>query len=321
MSIVCVLGATGAQGGSVCNALKQNPNFKVRAITRNATTASAKRLSDEGFEVVAADTDDEGSLIKAFDNASAIFALTNYDWETAVKTGRDAAGEQERQQSINIAKAAAKIPTLKHYVLSSLPPAGLASKGQLKVPHFDYKQEAYRWIVINLPELAAKTTELWLGYYASNLGAHPMTKLLPIPMSGSYVWLQPSKPDALLPIAGDLSRNAGVVVEGILEAGEKAFGKVAVVVTDYVKMTDLVKIWGEVTGKNGIFVEVTDDAMQQLWGNLGAEFGSQLRWSEHYPSWHDLVPSDKLLSLGELGVENKVSNFRQGLEAIKGTLA
>lgn len=47
MSTVCVMGATGAQGGSVCAALLKDPSFKVRAITRNPDSASAKKLAEQ----------------------------------------------------------------------------------------------------------------------------------------------------------------------------------------------------------------------------------------------------------------------------------
>lgn len=98
----------------------------------------------------------------------------------AFQTGREAAGEIEKQQALNIARAAAKIPTLEHYVMSSLPPAGKVSGGKLEVPHMDYKGAAYEWISENLPELAAKTTRLWLGWYTTNLAYFPMMKFIPI---------------------------------------------------------------------------------------------------------------------------------------------
>lgn len=54
------------QGGSVVKSLLKT-EWKVRAITRNATGASAKSLLDAGAEVVSANFDDEASLIKAYE--------------------------------------------------------------------------------------------------------------------------------------------------------------------------------------------------------------------------------------------------------------
>lgn len=63
---IAVHGATGTQGGSVVRSLLKS-EWKVRAITRNASGASAKSLVDAGVEVVTANLDDESSLIKAYE--------------------------------------------------------------------------------------------------------------------------------------------------------------------------------------------------------------------------------------------------------------
>lgn len=81
---------------------------------------------------------------------------------------------------MNIARAASKTPTVEHYIMSTLPPASDVSGGKLKVPHFDHKQEAVKWVQSNLPELAKKTTQLWLGWYASNLAYFPSIKLMQV---------------------------------------------------------------------------------------------------------------------------------------------
>ena len=65
--IIAVHGATGMQGGSVVKALLNSSEWKVRAITRNTTSASATALASQGVEVVSADFDDEKSLLKAYE--------------------------------------------------------------------------------------------------------------------------------------------------------------------------------------------------------------------------------------------------------------
>ena len=66
---VVVLGATGTQGGSVVQTLvnDKSAEWKIRAITRDPSKDSAKALASKGVEIVAANQDDEGSLIKAFE--------------------------------------------------------------------------------------------------------------------------------------------------------------------------------------------------------------------------------------------------------------
>lgn len=64
--IIAVHGATGAQGGSVVKYLLKS-EWKVRAITRNASGAPAKALSDAGVKIVTGSYEDEVSLIKAYE--------------------------------------------------------------------------------------------------------------------------------------------------------------------------------------------------------------------------------------------------------------
>lgn len=68
-----------------------------------------------------------------------------------------------------------------------------------------------------------------------------------------------------MPIAGDAEHNTGVVVGGILNSGPKALGKVAVLVTDYLSCTDVVKTFEKVTGSRASYVEVSDE----LWTRCG----------------------------------------------------
>ena len=63
---VVVLGSTGKQGGAVIDAFLNDPKYKVRALSRNAQSESAKELSKKGVEVVEGETSDEASLVKAF---------------------------------------------------------------------------------------------------------------------------------------------------------------------------------------------------------------------------------------------------------------
>ena len=92
--------------------------------------------------------------------------------------GKDAPQSRdiEVEQGIKIATAASKTSSLKHYVWSSLPGGKKTSDGKFEVPHCDSKAIIDDHIMEKLPELAKKTTFLWVGFYASNLAYFPLCK-------------------------------------------------------------------------------------------------------------------------------------------------
>lgn len=79
--LVTVYGATGAQGGSVVRSLLKNKSgaFRVRGITRNPDSDSAKALAAQGVEVVKADGTKADEIERAFAGSWAVFANTNSD--------------------------------------------------------------------------------------------------------------------------------------------------------------------------------------------------------------------------------------------------
>lgn len=76
--LIVVIGATGAQGGSVVSRFLKDKDFKIRATTRNVESDKAKALAAQGLEVVQADADDENNLMDAFKGAHAIYGVTDF---------------------------------------------------------------------------------------------------------------------------------------------------------------------------------------------------------------------------------------------------
>jgi uncharacterized protein YbjT (DUF2867 family) len=78
LGLVVVLGATGTQGGSVIRALLKRPQYRLCGVTRDVHKAKSKQLEREGVQMVSAEMSHENSLIKAFERASIIFAVTDF---------------------------------------------------------------------------------------------------------------------------------------------------------------------------------------------------------------------------------------------------
>lgn len=77
--IITVFGATGNQGGSVARSLLQNPAFHVRALTRTPSSDAARKLADQGAEVVSADGFKSEDMLAAFHGSWGAFVNINSD--------------------------------------------------------------------------------------------------------------------------------------------------------------------------------------------------------------------------------------------------
>ena len=76
---VAVCGATVQQGGVTLDALVKLGGIKIKAITRDATSAKSQALAArDGVEVVKADFNDLESLKTAFERCDAVFAVTDF---------------------------------------------------------------------------------------------------------------------------------------------------------------------------------------------------------------------------------------------------
>ena len=170
----------------------------------------------------------EARLLNPDQGVHAVFGLTNF-WEHLFKgfSAKDA-GELEEQQGVNIAIAASQTATLEHYIWSTVVPASKVTNGKHPVPHSDYKAGVDLRIRMDFSELALKTTFLYVGFYPTNLVYYPQLKPIPLvslaasalnarkltrmQASGKYIWPQPVRPTATIPMAGVSSHRVIYVV-------------------------------------------------------------------------------------------------------------
>lgn len=144
----------------------KNPNYRLRAITRDPSKDGARALVERGVEVIRADLNDIDSLRSAFSGAYAIYAYTNFfDTPFISEDIYQASEKLEAQQAKNAALAAAETPTLEHYIWSSTPNAIVQSAGKHdKIRFFNSKSRITGAIKEEMPGLWAKTTEIWIGF-------------------------------------------------------------------------------------------------------------------------------------------------------------
>ncbi len=262
--IIAVVGATGAQGGGLVRAILDDPagGFSVRALTRNPDSDKAKALAAAGAEVVAADLDDEASLVEALNGAHGAFFVTNF-WEHF-------SPEKETEQAANLARAAKKAG-LKHVIWSTLEDTRNwvpldddrmpTLMGSYKVPHFDAKgaaDEIFR-------REGVPTTFLLTSFYWDNLihfGMGPARG-----PDGRYGITLPMGDGKLPGIAvDDIGRSA----YGIFKRGDELIGETVAISGEHLTGAEMAAAIGRAKGMEVVYNSVEPEAYRGF-GFPGAE--------------------------------------------------
>jgi uncharacterized protein YbjT (DUF2867 family) len=217
--IVAVVGARGAQGGGLVRAIAadQGGPFKARALTRDIRSDRAKELRAVGAEVVAADVDDEASLVKAFTGADAAFCVTFY-WAHM-------SPEKELAEAAAMARAA-KQAGVRHVIWSTLEDTRKfiplsdnrmpTLMGKYKVPHFDAKGESDHFFSdLGVPTTFLVTCAYWDNFIHFGWG----------PKQDANGKLALTFPMGDKKLAGIAAGDIGKCAYGIFKGGKEYVGK------------------------------------------------------------------------------------------------
>jgi uncharacterized protein YbjT (DUF2867 family) len=272
--IIAVLGATGAQGGGLAQAILDDPQggFALRAVTRNPDSDKARALADAGAEVVKADLDDAASLRAAFEGAYGVFGVTNF-WEHF-------SPEKETSQGRNIASAA-KAADVEHVVWSTFEDVRdfvplddnrmPTLMGRYKVPHFDAKAEANSAFT----DLGVPTTFLYTSFYWDNFihsGSEPQRG-----EDGKLVLVIPIG-DKKLP--GVAAADIGKAAYGVFKEGTRHVGKTIGVAGEHLTGDEMAAALTEALGEEVSFYAMPWDQYRAL-GFPGAEDLSNMMQFKH----------------------------------------
>lgn len=230
--LIAVVGATGSQGGGLARAILDDPDheFRVRALTRSATSDKARELAAAGAEVVEADLDDGPSVRSAFEGADGAFVVTNY-WAPQSPEDQRTRASRELAQA-DTAALAAKQAGVGHVIWSTLEDTRdhfgtdervPSVEGPYKVPHFDAKAEADALFrEYDIPMTLLRTTLFYEGF-AGSMG--------PIRADdGKLVLTLPMAEAKLSGIAvGDIGRTA----LGIFRRGPELIGSTVSIAGDH----------------------------------------------------------------------------------------
>ncbi|KAK4107742.1 NAD(P)-binding protein [Canariomyces notabilis] len=315
--IITIVGATGRQGQGVVSAFLNKPGYTVRAVTRNPFSPSAQSLSSQGATVVQADLNSLPSLERAFAGSHIIFAVTNFLEPFAQNLSPEKAMEVELEQGTNLAKAAAAVPTLEHYIWSTLPNVKAISAGTYLVPHFESKNQVDAYIRTELPALLSKTTFLWVGVYATNFAA-PAFKPYHIPTADKYVQFGCWEPDTPVRVIADVSANIGLFVKAAIEqpAKTKNGGIVLAALQRTYTADEMLQAWAAAQGVKAQFVQISTKDYRELWPVWAEEMDGMMRYWDEYREKSWIEPSgQRVLGVEELGLRDE--DFESLEEAYK----
>lgn len=262
--VIAVVGATGAQGGGLVQAILADPSgeFAVRAITRDLGSEKARALARLGAEVVAADLHDPASVERAFQGAFGAYCVTFF-WAHF-------SPETEMAEARAMAQAAAKAG-LQHVVWSTLEDSRRfiplsddrmpTLMGRYKVPHFDAKGESDRFFA----ESGVPTTYLLTSFYWDNfihLGAGPQRA-----PNGQLALMLPI---ADAPLPGIAAPDIGRCALGIFKAGARFAGQQVGVAGEHLTGAQMAEKLGRALGEP-VHYQAVPPAVYRGLGFPGAE--------------------------------------------------
>jgi uncharacterized protein YbjT (DUF2867 family) len=288
--LIAVIGATGAQGGSLVRAILADPQggFAVRAITRKLDSDKAKALAKLGAEVVQADLDDAASLERAFAGAYGAFCVTNF-WEHF-------SAEKEVAQARNLAQAA-KAAGVQHVVWSTLedtrkwvplsdnrmPTLG----GKYKVPHFDGKGEADK-VFAGLPTTYLVTSFYWDNFIYFGMG----------PKKGADGKLGIAFPMGDKKLPGIAAEDIGKSAYGVFKRGKELIGKTVGIAGEHVSGKEMAAAFTRALGQEVVYHDVTPEAYRAFGfpgaDDLGNMFQVKRDFNDEFRKPRDVEATRKL---------------------------
>ncbi|KAI1147282.1 hypothetical protein F4825DRAFT_455642 [Nemania diffusa] len=302
--LVTVVGATGNQGRAVIEALASDPNYTLRGLTRNLEGRGAQELKSQGVEVVAASLDDPASLKAAFAGSYAVYGVTGIN-DLLADHDLPAVEKIEETWGKNIAQAAAETAGLQHLIWSTLPHASEISNGRYHLSNHVGKNKVDDYIRAN-PELAAKTTFLFIGQYHSNY-SYSAVSLYPIPSANAYVHFASHPPDTPIYWIGNVTRNLRPFIKPILEQPDKTKGNVVFAYADVHTSEDSLQIWAKTKGVRAFHVPVSVELVHALWGKYADLLATMWRYWGDFGEKSWSAPGYTLLTKEDLGVTDLIS--------------
>lgn len=248
---VLVTGATGKQGGAAARELLER-GFRVKALTRDPEKPAARRLAEQGAEVVRGDMDDPESLRPALEDAYGVFSVQNF-WETGY--------EREVTQGIALAELASEIG-VEHFVYSSV---GSAHR-ETGLSHFESKWRIEERIrALDLPYTIFRPVFFMDNWENPFLRAPIVDGTLAQPLDPDRTFQQVA--------VRDLGAFAGMAFDD----RDAWLGRELDLAGDELTMSQIAETFGRVIGRPVQYVQLPWEKYREA---AGEEYTEMYRWFE-----------------------------------------
>ncbi|KAJ7788934.1 NAD(P)-binding protein [Mycena olivaceomarginata] len=273
--LVAVVGATGAQGGSVIKALSESEKpYRIRGFTRDLTKPTVETLKKQGVEMVAVNLilENKEEVYKAFAGADYTFLVTNY-WEHMNKEREISEGKL----LIDASKAAG----VKGIIWSGLVPVNKISGGKYtKVEAFDGKALVTEYGRAS----GVPFVDVQAGFYATNLlGSLPLLAKQP---DGTYALSFAFSPRTVMPII-DMENDYGLYVRRVLEMPVFPDGTEVYTASEDITAEEMARQLSQGTGKKVVFKQITAEQAAQNFVSLGYPSGAATDMMEGFSFFNE----------------------------------
>ena len=302
--ILAVFGATGQQGSSVINYVLQDPElsqkYKIRAITRDVNSETAKQLKEK-VEVVHGDVLKRASLETALTGVHTVFAMTTPSFDL------DSGFEFEYNSGKTIADVALE-KGAEYIVFSTLPSIKEISGGKyIKAIHFDAKAKIEQYI----RGLHIKSAFYSPGFFMQNFQTVPF--LAPQQASdGTWIIALQHSPKAQLRMI-DAVGDTGKFIGAILAEPDKYEGKTFCAAPALYNFEEVVAIMSKATSKTVIYKQIPLEEFKKSlpFGNdiISEAFSSLDEFGYYGPE------SEELVAWAAENARGRLTTFEEYLEA------
>ncbi|EKM60592.1 uncharacterized protein PHACADRAFT_203765 [Phanerochaete carnosa HHB-10118-sp] len=283
--IVLVIGATGAQGIAVIEALlaasaDDSPSpYAVRALTRDPNGRRAKELEAKGVDIF------KGSV----EDLSSVFAALQGAWGAFVNTDSFTIGEQkEIFLGMRIFELAKQAKTVRHYIWSSLDYVGKNSgyNPKYRAEHFDGKGRVADWLKAQ-PSVVNDSDMAW-----SCISTGPYMDMLKLPMlgplfrraDGTFVFAFPTDLGHVPMVS---LKDIGFFARYSFDNRAEVSGKDLEIASEMATLDNTVGTFKKVTGLPAVAVHLTVEEWFRNWKNTDWPLARERKYGDGSTTWKE----------------------------------